>query len=511
MASPVVLNVNDHVANLYMVSKMLRNAGFTVLEARTGAEALARATEGPKPDLVVLDIRLPDISGFEVCRRLKADPRTRDIKILHTSATFVSTMNKVEGLDAGADGYLTQPFEPLDLVATVRALIRLRAVEVDLQVRNEALLAADRRKDEFLAMLAHELRNPLAAVQMGLPILARFPPHDELEAQTLEIVQRQTGLLVQLVNDLLDVSRVTRGRIELSPEVLDLAALVTRVCDGMRARAMAPREQELAVTVPGAPVRVRADAGRLEQVLTNLLDNASKYSDPGTRIEVTVAVTGGCAAVSVRDAGIGIAPAALPTIFDLFAQEPTSLARSRGGLGIGLTLVKALVELHGGSIHAMSDGLGHGTTFRFDLPLLAGREEAAAKGAEGAEAAKAAVPTPCRVLVVDDNEDGRQMLRALCELDGHQVTEAADGLEAVERVFADRPDIAFVDIGLPEIDGYEVARRVRAQAGQPIRLIALSGYGSAEHRERAFEAGFDDHIAKPITHAQLRGCLAEVR
>jgi signal transduction histidine kinase len=512
-AAPLVLNVNDHVANLYMVSKMLRNAGFAVAEARTGTEALDLAMSGdPKPDLVVLDIRLPDISGFEVCRRLKADPRTKDIKVLHTSATFVSTMNKVEGLDAGADGYLTQPFEPQDLVATVRALIRLRVVEVDLQARNEALIAADRRKDEFLAMLAHELRNPLAAVQMGLPILARFPARDELEAQTLEIVQRQTGLLVQLVDDLLDVSRVTRGRIALSPEVLDLAVLVTRICDGMRARVMAPREQVLAVAVPGAPVLVHGDAGRLEQVLTNLLDNASKYSDPGTRIEVTVKVAGGRAVASVRDAGIGIAPAALPTIFDLFAQEPTSLARSRGGLGIGLTLVKVLVELHGGSVHVESEGLGHGTTFRFDLPLHAGPEAAAAPLASAATAppAEAADPSRCRVLVVDDNEDGRQMLRALCELDGHAVTEAADGLEAVERALADRPDLAFVDIGLPEIDGYEVARRVRAQAGRSIRLIALSGYGSAEHRQRAFEAGFDDHIAKPITHDQLRGCLAAV-
>ena len=504
-AAPLVLNVNDHVANLYMVSKMLRNAGFEVVEARTGAEALTRAAAAtPKLDLVVLDVRLPDISGFEVCRRLKADPRTKDIKVLHTSATFVSTTSKVEGLDAGADGYLTQPFEPQDLVATVRALIRLRAVEVDLQARNEALLAADRRKDEFLAMLAHELRNPLAAVQMGLPILGRFPARDALEARTLEIVRRQTGLLVQLVNDLLDVSRVTRGRIELSSEVLDLAALVTRCCDGMRARAMTPREQALAVSVPGVPVLVRGDGNRLEQVLTNLLDNASKYSDPGTRIEVLVEVAGGRAVVSVRDAGIGIAPSSLPTVFELFAQEPTSLARSRGGLGIGLTLVKVLVELHGGSIQAESEGRGHGTTFRFDLPLHSGPEGVAAPPAEAAD------PPACRVLVVDDNEDGRQMLRSLCELGGHEVTEAADGLEGVARALADRPDIAFVDIGLPEIDGYEVARRVRARAGRPIRLIALSGYGSDEHRELAFEAGFDDHIAKPITHAQLRGCLAAV-
>ncbi|HWO21553.1 MAG TPA: response regulator [Kofleriaceae bacterium] len=505
---PLVLNVNDHVANLYMVSKMLRNAGFAVLEARTGQEALAAALAAePKPELVVLDVRLPDMSGFEVCRYLKADSRTKDIKVLHTSATFVSTTSKVEGLESGADGYLTQPFEPQDLVATVRALIRLRDVEIDLQERNTALVAADRRKDEFLAMLAHELRNPLAAVQMGLPILSRFPPRDELETQTLEIVRRQTGLLVRLVDDLLDVSRVTRGRIELSLAPLDLAELVTRACDGMRARAMAPRDQELVVTVPAGPVPVRGDGNRLDQVLTNLLDNASKYSDPGTRIEVALEVAGARAVLVVRDAGIGIDPAALEAVFELFAQAPTSLARSRGGLGIGLTLVKALVELHGGAITAASEGAGRGTTFRIELPL--GVEVEAEANAPAPTQAAAGEPPPCKVLVIDDNDDGREMLRALCELGGHEVIEAADGPEGVERALEGAPDIAFVDIGLPTIDGYEVARRLRARAARPIRLVALSGYGSPEHRERAFEAGFDDHIAKPISHEQLRRCIAQ--
>jgi two-component system, sensor histidine kinase len=507
--SSLVLNVNDHVANLYMVSKMLRNAGFAVLEARTGHEALKAAQESePKPELVVLDVRIPDISGLEVCRRLKADPRTKDIKVLHTSATFVSTMSKVEGLESGADGYLTQPFEPQDLVATVRALIRLRAVEIDLQERNAALVAADRRKDEFLAMLAHELRNPLAAVQMGLPILSRFSPRDELEASTLEIVRRQTGLLVRLVDDLLDVSRVTRGRIELALASLDLAELVTRVCDGMRARTMTPRDQSLAVTVPGTPVLVRGDGNRLDQVLTNLLDNASKYSDPGTRIEVALETAGERVVLLVRDAGIGIDPAALGTVFELFAQAPTSLARSRGGLGIGLTLVRALVELHGGTITAESAGAGRGTTFRVELPLLA-RAEAAAPSPHAPQAPAVAEAPPCKVLVIDDNDDGREMLRALCELGGHEVIEAADGPEGVERALEVEPDIAFVDIGLPTIDGYEVARRLRARAERPIRLIALSGYGSPEHRARAFEAGFDDHIAKPISHEQLRRCIAQ--
>jgi two-component system, sensor histidine kinase len=189
--SSLVLNVNDHAANLYMVSKMLRNAGYRVAEARTGTEALAQV-EAERPALVVLDVRLPDMSGFEVCRRIRANPATSDIKVLHTSATFISTENKIEGLEAGADGYLTQPFEPQDLIATVRSLIRLHDAERVLTARNEELMAADRRKDEFLAMLAHELRNPLAAVQAGLPLLERFPPHDDIESRTRDTSRRSS-------------------------------------------------------------------------------------------------------------------------------------------------------------------------------------------------------------------------------------------------------------------------------------------------------------------------------
>ncbi|MFZ6178118.1 response regulator [Nannocystis pusilla] len=505
---PLILNVNDHVANRYMVSKMLKNAGMQALEASTGAEAIALAQDPRnKPDLVVLDVRLPDIGGFEVCRRLKSDPRTKDIKILHTSATFVTSDNRVEGVEAGADGYLTQPFEPQDLIATVRALLRLHEAEANLVARNGQLVEADRRKDEFLAMLAHELRNPLAALHMGLPVLDRFPPHDELEQQTREIMQRQLTLLTRLVDDLLDVSRVTRGRIELHREPMDLAAVVARVVDVMRQRVAEPRRQTIRVELPAGPVPLSADSGRIEQVLTNLLDNASKYSDPGTTIEVRLAVTGGQAELVVRDHGIGIDAATLPAIFDLFAQATRSLDRSHGGLGIGLTLAKGLIDLHGGTITAASDGLGLGTELKIRLPLHAGSELVAAPASEPPPA-----PSRRRILVVDDNEDGRKMLRKLCELQGHEVSEAADGLEGVRTALAERPDVAFVDIGLPGIDGYEVARRVRAQLdGHSPVLIALSGYGSPEHRERAHEAGFDEHVVKPIKLANLRRIVAGVQ
>lgn len=507
MTAPIILNVNDHAANLYMVSRMLRNAGYAVVEAATGERALEIArTHEPQIALMVLDIQLPGISGLEVCRRIKGDPRTREIKVLHTSAACTTTDNKVEGLEAGADGYLTQPFEPQDLIATVRSLIRLRQTEADLGARNELLRLANQRKDEFLAMLAHELRNPLAAIHLGLPMLERFPPRDALEAKTLAAMRRQTILLIQLVDDLLDTARVTQGRIELHVARVDLSQLVLTVCDGMRERVFAPRNQRLVVDIPSTKILVDGDAARLEQILTNLLDNASKYSDPDTECRVSLVARDGHVELAIRDHGIGIDPKLLPAMFELFTQGSASIDRSRGGLGIGLTLVKALVELHGGTIAASSDGLGHGTEVRVRMPYLSAVVEAAPVPAPLA-------PTGAfKIVVIDDNEDGRFMLRSLCELQGHEVVEAADGLEGVARTLEVEPDLAFVDIGLPGIDGYEVARRVRAKFdGRSPYLVALSGYGATEHREMAFAAGFDEHIAKPMALDQLAAVMSRAR
>jgi signal transduction histidine kinase len=501
MPAPLVLNVNDHAVSLYIVSKMLRGAGFRIAEARTGAEALAAAVApNERPEVIVLDVQLPDLSGFEVCRRLKSDPETSDIKIVHTSAAFVTADSKLQGVEAGADGYLAQPFEPDELIATVRSLARLHATERDLIARNAALVAADRRKDEFLAMLAHELRNPLAAIHAGLPLLERHGARDGVEARVREVLRRQTALLTRLVDDLLDVSRVTRNRIELQVAEIDVSHLVVQVCDGFRASVIERSRQQLVIVLPDEPVTVSGDVSRLEQVLTNLLDNASKYSDPGTRIEVVLRAAGGRAELSVRDHGIGIDAATLPLVFELFTQAQTSLDRAHGGLGIGLTLVKALVELHGGEIEAASEGAGRGTTMTVRLPL---REIAAEPRAP--IPAVTAAPAARSVLVIDDNADGREMLRCLCEMLGHQVIEAGDGEAGVARVLEARPDIAFIDIGLPTIDGYEVARRIRAALGaRAPRLVALSGYGSEQHRRRALEAGFDVHIVKPIDAVQLR-------
>jgi signal transduction histidine kinase len=502
-----VLNVNDNEAARYLASTMLRKGGgWEVLEASTGMGALELVHRDP-PDVVVLDVKLPDIDGFEVCRRIKSDPRTAAVKVLHTSATFVTMDKKIQGLDMGADGYLTQPFEAAELCATVRSLLRLIRAESELRARADRLAEADRRKDEFLVMLAHELRNPLAAISTSLPLLEQREPLNRAERRAREVLHRQTAHLSRLVDDLLDVSRVTQGKIELRLEPLDLKALLARVVQNARERAMGPRGQELLLSLPGGPARVRGDATRLEQIFINLLDNASKYTDTGgqIRVEFDVAQGGGQeqARVVVRDDGIGIPPEVLPTIFGLFAQATVSLARSRGGLGIGLTLVRTLVEMHGGTVEARSEGLGKGARFEVRLPLLTTEEPRVRPIGHAAMQGRRR-----RIFIVEDNSDAQQSLGDLCEMWGHEVMAAGDGHTGLSRVLESQPDIALIDIGLPGIDGFEVVRRLRADArGRALWLVALTGYGSPEQRASALAAGFDAHLVKPVEVDKLQRLL----
>jgi two-component system, sensor histidine kinase len=507
----LILNVNDNDASRYLVSRMLERAGFSVIEAQNGHAALEKA-RACQPRLVVLDIKLPDIDGLEVCMRIKADPQTHGVKVLHTSAVFVATECKVQSLDCGADGYLSVPFEQEELIATVRSLLRLTEAEQALRDYAEELKSANRRTNEFLAMLAHELRNPLAAIVTSLPLLERRSPTDTVEKTARELIRRQTSHLRRLVDDLLDASRVTQGKIDLHWEVLDLLELVRRVAANVQQTKMHPRRQALRLALPNGRMVVRGDPMRLEQVLTNLLDNASKYSDSGHVIDFSVALGRGRgggheAHITLRDRGIGMAPETLPTIFDLFSQADVPLARSRGGLGIGLTLVRTLVELHGGSVRAHSEGIGKGSEFEIVLPLLA--EDV--RVAQSAGPPKTEVPSCARrVLIVEDNPDAQEALTCLLKLWGHEVHVADDGPAGIESAIRLRPEIALVDLGLPTVDGYEVARRIRATLAlaSPL-LIALTGYGAPEQRSQALAAGFDLHIVKPVEPERLAALLEE--
>jgi signal transduction histidine kinase len=365
---------------------------------------------------------------------------------------------------------------------------------------------ADRQKNEFLSMLAHELRNPLAPIRNAAEVLRLSGVDHPRVRWARDIIDRQVAHLVRLVDDLLDVSRITKGKIRLQTEDVDLAAVVAQAVEASRPLIDA-RGHRLEVSLPPGPLVVSGDPARLTQVLTNLLNNAAKYTDAGGRIWLSLAREDGRAAVRVRDNGIGIPPDMLSTVFDLFTQLDGSLERSQGGLGIGLTLVRRLVEMHGGRVEVRSDGPGCGSEFAVWLPA-----GAAAAAAAPAPAAAGLAPARLRIVIADDNEDGAESLAGLLRLDGHEVFTVHDGEAAVEGVFRHRPDVAIVDIGMPRLNGYEVARRLRASPDAcPAVLLALSGYGQEQDHQQTREAGFDHHFVKPIDLVSVRQFLAAAR
>jgi signal transduction histidine kinase/DNA-binding response OmpR family regulator len=370
------------------------------------------------------------------------------------------------------------------------ALDRARLID-ELRRRADDLAEADRRKDEFLAMLAHELRNPLAPILSGVEILGEEGASDEARARALEAAGRQVRHLARLVDDLVDVSRIRSGKIELRRQPVDLARVVQ---DAITAVEPLVREQrqELLIELPAERVALDADPVRLTQAVENLLHNSAKYTDPGGHVRLAARRVGAEVVVRVEDDGIGIAPELLPRVFDVFVQAKQPPNRARGGLGLGLALVRSLVELHGGTVRAESAGPGKGSAFEIRLPASAAAE---APALAAPRARRNGHGPPLRIAIIEDNPDIRETLRELLELRGHEVVEAEDGQRGIELVLARRPDVAFVDIGLPGLDGYEVASRVRDRG---TRLVALTGYGGAEHQNRAAGAGFDAHLVKPV-------------
>jgi signal transduction histidine kinase/ActR/RegA family two-component response regulator len=392
-------------------------------------------------------------------------------------------------------------------IRRLNATLEQRIAErtADLARANEALVAADRHKDEFLAMLAHELRNPLAPIRNAVQILKMPGAGPDVAGQARDMIERQVQHLVRLVDDLLDVSRILRGKIELRPEPVALAAVFARAVEVAQPTVDA-QGQGLAVSLPPQPVRLEADVVRLAQVVGNLLVNAAKYTDRAGRIWLTGERDGAEAVIRVRDSGVGIAPELLPRVFDLFTQADRSLARSRGGLGIGLTVVRRLVELHGGTVVATSPGLGQGSEFVIRLPALPGA--AVEEGGVPEEPPRAAA-APRRVLVVDDNVDAAQSTAVLLRFQGHTVEVAHDGAAALEAVRAFRPEVLLLDIGLPGLSGYDVARALRARPeGQGLVIAAVTGYGQDEDRCRAREAGCDYHLTKPLAPDALTAFVA---
>ncbi|HLJ92109.1 MAG TPA: PAS domain S-box protein [Gemmataceae bacterium] len=372
----------------------------------------------------------------------------------------------------------------------------------------QALKDADRRKDEFLATLAHELRNPLAPIRNAVQIIrAKGAPVPELQ-WARDVIERQVQQMTRLVDDLLDVSRITTGKIELRKERVELATVVNSAVEASRPL-IEKWGHELTVELPSEPVYLDADQTRLAQVLLNLLNNAAKYTEQGGRIWLTAEREGESVVIRVKDTGIGIPQEILPRIFEMFTQVDRSLERSQGGLGIGLTLVQSLVEMHGGTVEAHSDGPGKGSEFVVQLPVAAEIKDRGRDGAAGSE--RVAAPAKCRILVVDDNQDAADSLAMLLRILGNEVHTAHDGLEAVGAAGVFRPDVVLLDIGLPKLNGYEAGRRIREQQGNGVVLIALTGWGQEEDRRRSKEAGFDHHMTKPVEFDALQTLLAELK
>ncbi|WP_123071454.1 ATP-binding response regulator [Massilia aurea] len=625
-----ILNVDDNDGARYAKTRILQSAGFDVIEAANGTDALDMVKR-LSPALVLLDVKLPDINGIEVCRRIKAESDSSSVLVLQTSAALTGRADKIRGLEGGADNYLAAPIEADELIANVNALLRMRRIQVDLRdseerfrqltdniddvfwmfsvparalvyvspayapiwglsaeslrddpggwleavhaddrarmtarwerlaqephyddefrihgadgqlrwvrdrlfpVRNsrgevyrvarmssditarkemEALLrTADSNKNQFLATLAHELRNPLSPIRNAAALLgASGDGAAERQARARDVITRQVDHLAHLVDDLLDVARISEGKIVLRNEEVNLRSVIAQAIE-TAAPLIASRGHDLDVRQPDEDLWVTGDPVRLAQSVGNLLHNAAKFTPARGVITLGVEVSGEGedqrVRISVRDNGIGIDADNLPRIFGMFAQAAVPPDRAPEGLGIGLSLVSHLAELHGGRLEAASPGIGQGSTFTIELPLLH-----AASGAPAAapqEAADSSDSGGMRVLLVDDNVDAMEMMGFLLAEMGYQPVTTADASELEALALRHKPQVIVLDIGLPGVDGYQVARRIK---GNPdlahIRLVAHTGYGSPEDRRRAQEAGFDAHLVKPAELSDLEAAL----
>jgi signal transduction histidine kinase len=485
------------------------------------AEALADM-RAQRHDVYLLDYRLGAVTGVELLRQVQSAGSS-------VLAIMLTGMGEEEAdreaLEGGAADYLEKDgLNAKTLERAIRYAMMQRRHEAALQrshdeleravaarteelaCANRALQEADRRKNEFLAVLAHELRNPLAPLRAATEVMKRSSPPDAQSRTLYDIVGRQTEHMRRLVDDLLDVSRIATGKIKLSPERVSVAEAVATAVEAA-SPLIEDKGHRLEVSLPEEPLHVHADKLRLAQVITNVLLNAAKYTDPGGEIRLEVSSGGPQVVLRISDTGVGIPPEMLARVFEPFVQLEGALDRAEGGLGVGLALVKTLTELHGGHVEAHSAGKGQGSVFTLTWPAL----EPAPLPLEAPPSVESR-PRSLRVLVADDNTDAAETLRLLLELSGHEVRTAQDGLTAITVAEQFRPSLALVDIGMPVLNGYDTCRQIRGHAwGRKLVLVALTGWGTEDDRKRAFAAGFDHHMVKPIDFAALDVLLANIR
>ena len=550
-ADPVdILLVDDQPARLLAYRAILAPLAENLVEASSGAEALKHLMER-ECALILLDVNMPVMDGFETASLIHQHPRFEKTPIIFVTAVNVSDMDRMRGYKLGAVDYVTVPIIPEILRSKVMVLAELFRKRRELQLVNQRLEAANealvvekrreleslneslrianselaarnvelqsqiadrvsaelrllevnRRKDEFLATLAHELRNPLASLGNALNAQALAARADPLH----EAMQRQLRLLVRLIDDLLDIARINRGKLTVQHAPTTLGAVLDSAIETATPLLSADRHP-LTVTIPDRSVALYADHDRLSQVFSNLLNNAAKYSPAETAIELVARSDADGFEVSIIDSGLGLEPGRADEIFEAFAQVDTSLERSRGGLGIGLTLVKRIVELHGGRIDVHSEGLGRGSRFTVWLPLLPVPASAAAPS----PLVTPVVHAGCRALIVDDNHDSADTLAMMLQMLGHETRCVYDPHHTADAVESFAPDVVFLDIGMPGLSGYDVARRLRAANGATLTLVAVTGWGHAEDRRRTAEAGFDHHLVKPADMATIASICGQV-
>jgi signal transduction histidine kinase len=554
-----ILLVDDTPARLLTYEAILGSLGHNMIRAQSGDEALARLLE-TEVATILLDVSMPGMDGFETAALIRGHPRSAQTPIIFVTGVHLTDVDRLRGYEMGAVDYVSVPVIPEILRGKVHVLVQLYLQRCELSRLNEAMSVANaelaaahavlkaentrelqnlnrvlerantqlvaeiaerkraetqlqeaaRRKDEFLAILAHELRNPLSAIHNGVQLMHTTDMHPDRVEWVRDLLARQVKHLTRLIDDLLDVRRITSGRVRLQREPLDLEAVLRQSIEAVRSL-IDVRRHELQVRMPRDSLCVEADVVRLTQVFINLLTNAAKYTHDGGTIELVLEadpVAPAWAVVRVRDSGNGIPPEMLERVFELFAQGNPTETRTHSGLGIGLSLVRGLIELHGGTVRAHSDGLGRGSEFTVRLPLL--QVAAQRSGATTGVSTFDGLP-PLRLLIIDDNIDTATGLAVrLRESGGHVVRLAQTGRAGIAAAQDFEPEVVLLDIGLPDIDGYEVARQLRAdQRLRGVPLIALTGFGGEVDRVRAESAGFQGYLVKPVGYEVLAEVLSQ--
>jgi signal transduction histidine kinase len=531
-SAATILHIDDKEANRYVIRRVLEREGYRVLEAASGESGL-QLTRTESPDLVILDVKLPGINGFEACQRIKSDPTLRFTPVLHLSSYYNRVEDKAHGLQEGADAYLISPIEPIELVATVRALLRVKRAEQALAesivkeqtARQEAerlyeeAKQANKIKDEFLATLSHELRTPFAAILGHAELLLAGPCLNDDHRHSLEVIGRNAKAQSELIDDLLDISRITSGKLLVERLDVDLSTVLKAATQVVELAASA-KQIQIHSEFPSSQVRVSGDRARLQQVFWNLLSNAVKFTERGGNLHVKMSLDGPNVCVAIRDSGMGIDPAFLPHVFERFRQENASTTKTHGGLGLGLAICKHLIELHGGMIEAQSDGLGQGATFivrlpvALDLPQVQSPTPVLHTGedllsqAQNFSRLDATKPlNNYHIVVIDDSEDTCMLTAKILERVGAHIEKFSSVKSAMSYLRETKtwPNLCICDIAMPDEDGYSFIRKLRKLDinGETMPAIALTAYARLEDSITARQNGFNAHLAKPVMPSKL--------